>query len=372
MGINDHVLRCDVFGTPLVGARRALDQFPLVLEQHLEIAHVPGRRARLPGAFDAAGGGVATLAAAVLVDPTKAHGFHRRGFRLRANQLRVTCSVRLAEGVAARDQRHRFVVVHRHAGEGLAHVAAGCDRVGIAVRSFRVHVDQAHLHGGERVLQLAITAVAAVRLVAGGEPLLLGAPVNVFFRRPDVGTAAAKAEGLEAHRLHRHVAGEDEQVSPGNGVAVLLLDRPQQAACLVEVAVVGPAVERRETLVTGVGAAAAVGRTVGARCVPGHADKQAAIVAVVSRPPVLRVSHQCGEIALQRGKVELFERLGVVEVGIHRVRHRLTLVQDGQVQLIGPPVGVGLGALRGTGATGGVEGAFAFGRHSVLLGLIIE
>jgi hypothetical protein len=52
-----------------------------------------------------------------------------------------------------------------------------------------------------------------------------------------------------------HVAGEDHQVGPGNLLAVLLLDRPEQAAGLVEVAVVGPAVDRRETLVAGAGAA---------------------------------------------------------------------------------------------------------------------
>jgi hypothetical protein len=44
------------------------------------------------------------------------------------------------------------------------------------------------------------------------------------------------------------VAGEDHQVGPGDLVAVLLLDRPEQAARLVEVAVVRPAVERREAL----------------------------------------------------------------------------------------------------------------------------
>jgi hypothetical protein len=43
---------------------------------------------------------------------------------------------RLAEGVAAGRQGDRFFVVHRHAGEGLADVAAGSDRIGVAVRAF--------------------------------------------------------------------------------------------------------------------------------------------------------------------------------------------------------------------------------------------
>ena len=68
----------------------------------------------------------------------------------------------LAEGVSAGDQRDGLFIVHRHAAEGLANVTGRRDRIGIAIRAFRVHVDQAHLHGAERVLELAITRVALV------------------------------------------------------------------------------------------------------------------------------------------------------------------------------------------------------------------
>jgi hypothetical protein len=104
--------------------------------------------------------------------------------------------------------------------------------------------------------------------------------------------------------LQRDVAGEDHQVGPRDLAAVLLLDRPEQAARLVEVAVVGPAVERREALRAGAGAAAAVGDAVGAGAVPGHADEQRAVVAVVGRPPVLRVGHQRGEVGFTAREVE--------------------------------------------------------------------
>ena len=100
--------------------------------------------------------------------------------------------------------------------------------------------------------------------------------------------AAAEAERLEAHRLQGDVAGEDHQVGPRDLPAVLLLDRPEQAAGLVEVRVVGPAVERGEALRAGAGAAAAVVDAVGAGAVPRHADEERAVVAVVGRPPVLR------------------------------------------------------------------------------------
>src|SRR3546814_20334309 len=73
----------------------------------------------------------------------------------------------------------------------------------------------------------------------------------------------------------------DRRVAPRALLAVCLLHRPQQAAGLVEVAVVGPAVERREPLVTGAGATAAVVDPVGAGGVPAEADHQAAVVTEV-------------------------------------------------------------------------------------------
>jgi hypothetical protein len=91
---------------------------------------------------------------------------------------------------------------------------------------------------------------------------------------PDVLAAEGEAEGLQAHRLIGDVAGQDDQVGPADLVAVLLLDRPEQAARLVEVGVVRPGVERREALVAGAAAAAAVGDAIGARGMPGHADHQ--------------------------------------------------------------------------------------------------
>src|SRR5262249_56187234 len=128
-----------------------------------------------------------------------------------------------------------------------------------------VDVDQAHLNRAERVRQLAFAAVALVP-----EPRSLRTPVELF-RLPDVSAPAAKAERLEAHRLERNVAGENHQVGPGDFPAVLLLDRPQQAARLVEVCVVRPAVERREALLSRAGAATTVADAIGTRAVPCHA-----------------------------------------------------------------------------------------------------
>ncbi len=68
---------------------------------------------------------------------------------------------------------------------------AAADRVGVAVRAFGVHIDQAHLHGGQGVCEFTIAAVALV-----AEPRGLWTPIGVGLRLPDVGAAAAEPEGL--------------------------------------------------------------------------------------------------------------------------------------------------------------------------------
>src|SRR4030095_6236611 len=189
-----------------------------------------------------------------------------------------------------------------------------------------------------------------------GEPLGLLAPVHLLVRLPDVGTAAAEAERLEAHRLQRDVAREDHQVGPGDLLAVLLLDRPEQAARLVQAHVVRPAVERREALLAPAAAPAPGAGAVRAGAVPGHADEQRPVVAEVGRPPVLRVGHQRGEVLLQGCVVEALERRRVVEVLTHRVRPRGMLVEQVEAQLVRPPV-----AVRRTADGGMVERGVSFG-----------
>src|SRR5271165_6862895 len=115
----------------------------------------------------------------------------------------------LAERVSAGDESHRLLVIHRHAGERLTDVLDCGGWIRLAIRPFRIHVNQAHLDGGERIGELAVATVALV-----GQPLALRPPVNIFFRLPDVLAPTAETEGLESHRLQGDVTGEDHQVSP--------------------------------------------------------------------------------------------------------------------------------------------------------------
>ena len=243
-------------------------------------------------------------------------------------------SVRLAKRVTAGDERNGLFVVHRHAAERLSNVPRRGNGIRIAVGPFRVHVDEAHLHGAEWIRELAVAAVARV-----GEPGVLGPPVDLL-RLPHIFASAAEAERLEPHRFQRAVAREHHQVCPGDLLAVLLLDRPQQPARLVEIRVVGPAVERRKALLAVTCAAAPVVDAIRARAVPGHPDEQRSVMAVVCGPPVLRRRHDLLDVLLQRIEIERLELRGIVEARAHGIARGRILMEHLEVQLIRPPVAV--------------------------------
>src|SRR5262249_8217789 len=155
--------------------------------------------------FGAAGDRVRTDTRAELALPAEALILDGAAFGLRPDERRIARAVGLAKGMTAGDERDRFLVVHRHARERLADVVCRRHRIGIAVRPFRVHVDEPHLHRAERVLQLAL---AAVTLVA--EPSAFWTPVQLL-RLPRIRAAAGEAERLEAHRLEGDVAREDHE-----------------------------------------------------------------------------------------------------------------------------------------------------------------
>ncbi len=320
---------------PLMRTSRALRQLPFVAEQVLEEVVAPLRRRRGPGDFQTAGDRIIALARAKAALPAEALLLDGGRFRLGTHMGRRAGAVGLAEGVTASNERHRLFVVHRHASKSLADILGRRERIRIAVGAFRVDIDQAHLDGSERILEIPLSGVALVI-----QPFVLGAPVDVLFRLPDVLAPTAKAERLESHRFQGDVAGKDHEVGPGDLPAVLLLDRPEQPARLVEADVVGPTVEGRKALAGRSGAAAAVADAVGARAVPCHADEQRPVVTEVRRPPVLRVGHQGVKVLLHGLQVETLELFSVVETLAHRIGQGGMLVQNVQLQLVRPPVTV--------------------------------
>src|SRR6202022_4427815 len=140
----------------LIGPSRALLQLPFILEQVLEKAVAPLRRRRAPGDFRAAGDRVFSFPCAIAALPAEAHLLNGRSFGLGTDQRAVAGAVGLAEAVSAGDERNRLLVVHRHALEGLANVDGSGDRIRLAVRPIRIHVNESHLHGGRGILELAV------------------------------------------------------------------------------------------------------------------------------------------------------------------------------------------------------------------------
>mmetsp|Transcript_16306 Transcript_16306/g.51029 ORF Transcript_16306/g.51029 Transcript_16306/m.51029 type:complete len:304 (+) Transcript_16306:1044-1955(+) len=253
MGVGHCVGGSAILGRPLVGTGRTLGQLPLVLEQVVKVAVVPLGRVVRPRTLEAARNGILANAGAVLAQPAKALRLDWRSLWLGSDEVGVARAVRLAKGVPAGNESHRLLIVHGHATERLTNVTGGSKWVRLTVGSLGVDVDESHLHGSQRVLQLPI---ARVPLVV--QPRRFRAPVHVRLGLPRIFSTASEAVRLKSHIFEGHVAHEYHEVSPREGPTILCLDRPQQPPSLVQVRVVGPAVERSKTLLAGASATSAV------------------------------------------------------------------------------------------------------------------
>ena len=136
---------------------------------------VPLRRRIGPRALQPAGDRIGAFAAAKAVLPAEA-------LLLQAGTLWFGTDVAicwgstmsLADRVAADDERKGLLVIHRHAAERFANVLCCKGRIGVEARPLRVHVDQAHVIGAERPLDLLVAAVARV-----SKPRVLRAPEDL-------------------------------------------------------------------------------------------------------------------------------------------------------------------------------------------------
>src|SRR5580700_10046076 len=268
MCIRHRSFACAIFRCPLMCTGRALRQFPFVAEQVGEEVVAPLRRRGGPNHFQSAADSVTTVTFAKFIFPSEALILDVGAFWFVTHILSGnTGAVGLAEGVSAGNERHGLLIIHRHTGEGLADITCRSYRIRLSIWAFRIHIDQTHLHGAERILEVTIPGITLVR-----QPRALRSPVQLF-GLPDVGATAAETECLEAHRVQRDIAGENHEVGPGDFSSILLLDRPQQTPCLVQIYIVWPAIERSESLLAGSGSAATVADAVRTCAVPRHANE---------------------------------------------------------------------------------------------------
>ena len=328
-----------VLRLPLIRAGRTLGQLPLVAVKDLQVAVVPLGRGMGPDDLQAAGERVvADTGAGVAVGPAEAHLVQRSRRGLGAHQVGVAVAMGLAERMAADDQSRGLDIVHRHPAERLADIDGRGHRIRLTLGPFGIDVDQAHHGRTERILEFG--AVAACVAVLRAQPLGLGAPVDVLFRLPVIGAAERKAGRLEAHRLQRAVAGEDDQIRPRQLLAVLLLDRPQEPARLVQARVIRPAVQGREPLHAPTTAAAAVLHAVGTGGVPGHPDEEGSVVAEVGGPPVLGIGHHGIDVTGQCIDVQGLDRRPIVVAVVHRVDDVRILLQHFEIDGVRPPIAI--------------------------------
>ena len=340
-----HVFGLDVDRTPLVGTGGALGEFPFVVQQQVEVTVVPFRGVGGPSAFDAAGHGVATHAAGGVVLPAKALLVDLGALRCRTVVFGAAIAVGFTDGVTTGGQRAGLFVVHGHASECQTHIVRRALRIWLAHDPLGVDVNQTHLDRSQGVFQRFTVLARSFVAVGGGHPLFFRTPVHVLFGVPDVFATKRESIGLQTHGFVGDVASQNKQIGPADFVAVFFLDGPQQAAGFVQVAVVGPRVQGCETDVASACATTAVGDAVRTGRVPCQANHQTTVVTPVGRPPVLAVGHQSDHVFFQGGHVELFDFFAVVHAR-HGVGFAVVLVQDVQVQRLGPPGHVG-GARRG-------------------------
>ena len=221
----------------------------------------------------------------------------------------------LSEGVATSREGHSFSVVHCHTSKSLADVLSAEQWVRVRVWSFWIDVNQSHLNSGKRIVEV----LASVTVAIVAEPLVFSTPVNVFFWVPNVRSATAETKHWSAHGFNGDNTCQNQKIGPTDFVSVLLLDWPKQTSCFVEVSVVWPTVQRSESLSTCASSTATVTDPIGSCSVPGHSNEKGPIVAVVCRPPILTVGHQCVKIFFHGSIIHTVECVFVNEVLAHRV-----------------------------------------------------
>ena len=285
LNIDRLVFFLDVDGVVDLRPCGRVSELPVVVEQQVEVAVVPLGGVGGPGTFNTGADGIAPHTTSGVVHPTEALLLNVSTFRGRAEVTGVTITVSLTHGVTTGGESNSLFVIHCHAGKGFTNLLSSLERVRVTVNTFRVHIDQTHLDCSQRVLHGGRVFQVAIARVRRRKPFLLRTPVDVELGVPDVFTAETKAEGLQTHGFVGHVSGEDEQVSPAELVSILALDGPEQTTCLVQVHVVRPGVQRRETEVSVTSTTATIGGAVGTGRVPCHTDHETAVVTPVSGPP---------------------------------------------------------------------------------------
>ncbi len=197
----------------------------------------------------------------------------------------------ICQRYARRRPALRFLIVHGHSGQMCPVRHARSYRVRLAVRAFRIHIDQPHLTAASGFLQVSFSGSSASR-----PAICLRTPQYISSHPfPNIRTARRRSRGFKPHRLRAQFPTRFIRSAQDILLPLFLFDWPERRAAACRVYIIRPAVERRKALCTVALAPPRPSlRTVGACAVPCHPNGKAGL-SVPSRrgQPVLRVGHQC-------------------------------------------------------------------------------
>src|SRR5579871_6706491 len=111
--------------------------------------------------------------------------------------------MRFTKAVTTSDKRDCFLIVHGHAFEGFTNVDGSGQRIGYAIRSFRIDINKTHLYRSKRILEMTLAGVTFVF-----KPDTFFTPINCFVRFPSISAPATEAKRLKSHRFKGNITSK--------------------------------------------------------------------------------------------------------------------------------------------------------------------
>ena len=177
--IGSKIIRLWIDRGPLPCSGRRFHQFIFVFEQQAKIVFRPFERRVGPSALDPGGRDMALCNLFGIRRPSKTHEMQILPLRCRAELVWRYRAMAFTKSVTASSQCNGFRVVHRHPAKGFANVARhALHIVGIAPRTFRIDVNQAHLNRRERILERLALIWNYACLDSLVDPLFFGSPID--------------------------------------------------------------------------------------------------------------------------------------------------------------------------------------------------